>query len=110
MNVSLNKTLESGVVGNPYEIQCLVKAEGVNTSIVSISWTGRNGTFTNDSRLTITPNVSNGTDHISTLQFSYLSENDEGLYECSVDIHGLGTNISTQSTKLENITSKFMCK
>ncbi|XP_065888367.1 uncharacterized protein [Dysidea avara] len=104
VNVSLNKTLESGVVGNPYEIQCLVKAEGVNTSIVSISWTGRNGTFTNDSRLTITPNVSNGTDHISTLQFSYLSENDEGLYECSVDIHGLGTNISTQSTKLENIT------
>ena len=98
-------------MGNPYEIvQCLVKAEGVNASIVSISWIGPNGAITNYTRLTITPTVSNGTNHISTLQFSYLSEDDDGLYECSVDIHGLGTNISSQSTKLENITCKFMCK
>ena len=108
VNVSFNETIKQGYIGEVYEIQCLANSEGTNSSVVSVSWTGPNGTtITNDSRLTITPTVSNGTNHVSTLQFSYLSEGDEGSYKCYVEMDILGTNES-KSYKLENITSKLL--
>ena len=95
-------------VGSPLKIHCSVDtADITNSDDVTISWTGPNGTtITNDSRLTITPTVSNGTNHISTLQFSYLSEDDEGLYECSTSVLGYDEN-KTASVELVNFTSEF---
>ena len=95
-------------VDSPLEICCSVNTAGItNSDDVTIIWTGPNGTtITNDSRLTITPTVSNGTNHISTLQFSYLSEDDEGLYECSTSVLGYDEN-KTASVELVNFTSEF---
>ena len=92
-------------VGDSKEILCVIGTDkGVNPLAVNITWTGPNGTtITNDRRLTITPTVSNGTNHISTLQFSYLSENDEGLYECNGAVLDLN---ETESFSLSNFISK----
>ena len=108
IDVSINSktSLRSGFVGYPYVLQCLVYAEGINSSIVGVRWTGPNGNITNDGRLNITSTVSNGTNHTSTLQFPYLSEDDEGLYECRVEMNILGINKS-ELIKLENFTSEL---
>ena len=97
-------------VDSPLEICCSVNtADITNSDDVTISWTGPIGTtITNDSRLTITPTVSNGTNHISTLNFLYLSEDDEGLYECSTSVLGYDEN-KTASVELVNFTSEFDC-
>ena len=95
------------LVSDPQEMHCSVNTVNItNSDNVTISWTGPNGTtITNDSRLTITPTVSNDTNHISTLQFSYLSEDDEGLYECSTSVLGYDEN-KTASINLTNFTSE----
>jgi len=94
-------------IGSPLKIHCTVNtADHIsNSDDVTISWTRLNGAITNDSRLTIIPTVSNGTNHISTLQFSYLSEDDEGLYECSTTVLGYEEN-KTASVELTNLTSE----
>ena len=52
-----------------------------------ISWMGPGGdTIRNDSRVTISPTVSINNDYISTLEFTYLMEGDEGIYICNVMI------------------------
>ena len=101
------QSVENVIVGDPLEMHCSINtADITNSDNVTISWTGPNGTtITNDSRLTITPTVSNGTNHISTLQFSYLSEDDEGLYECSTSVLGYDEN-KTASVELVNFTSE----
>jgi len=97
-------TLES----RPLEIYCTVDTPDIkNSDDVSISWTGPNGAITNDGRLTITPTVSSSTNHISTLQFSYLREDDEGLYECSTTVLGYEEN-KTASFELMNFTCKLI--
>ena len=40
----------------------------------------------NDSRVTISPTTSSGTNYTSSLQFTYLMEGDEGMYTCNVMI------------------------
>jgi len=95
------------VVGSPLKIFCTVNTVNItNSDDVTISWTGPNGVITNDSRLTITQTVSNGTNHISTLQFSYLSEDDEGLYECNTTVLGYEEN-KTAPDELTNLTSEL---
>ena len=96
-------------LNKPLEIHCSVNtADITNSDDVTISWTGPNGTtITNDSRLNITPTVSNGTNHICTLQFSYLSEDDEGLYECRSSVLGYDGN-KTTSLNLSNFTSELI--
>ena len=92
-------------VSRPLEIYCTIYTPNTaNSDDVTISWTGPNGAITNDGRLTITPTVSNGTNHISTLQFSYLSEDDEGLYECSTTVLGHEEN----KTASVNLTSELV--
>ena len=94
-------------MGGALKIYCIVNTTNItNSDDVTISWTGPNGTITNDDRLTFTPAVSNGTNHISTLQFSYLSEDDEGLYECSTTVLGYEEN-KTASIELTNLTSEL---
>ena len=69
------------LVGHPQKIRCLVDTPVItNPDNVNISWTGPNGAIGNTGRLRITPTFSNGTNHISTLEFSNLNEEDEGLY------------------------------
>ena len=76
------------MVGRPKEIHCTVSTvSGVELSSVMISWIGPGGnTITNDSRVIISPITSLVNDFISTLEFVYLMEGDEGIYTCDVMI------------------------
>ena len=76
------------MVGSPKEIHCTVSTvSGVELSSVMISWMGPGGdTVRNDSRVTISPTASLINDYISTLEFAYLMEGDEGIYTCDVMI------------------------
>ena len=94
------------MVGSPQHIQCTVSTvSGVELSSVMISWMGPGGdTITNDSRVTINPTSGSGNNYISSLQFMYLMERDEGTYECNVMI--LETNGSS-SVKMINLMGKL---
>ena len=95
------------MVGSPQDIHCTVgTVDGVEFSTVLISWTRPGGdTITNDSRVTISPTTSSGNDYISTLQFAYLMEGDEGMYTCNVMI--LETSASN-SIEIVNLISKYL--
>ena len=103
----LSKSSDKPSLGVSYEIHCTAYTdEMINPNNATLSWTGPNGTITNDSRLIITPTISNGTSHASTLQFSYLSESDEGEYSCNLVM--FGTELSgSESFELQNFTGKF---
>ena len=75
-------------MGSPQDIQCIVSTvSGVELSSVMISWMGPGGeSITNDSRVTISPTTSSGNNYTSILQFTYLMREDEGSYNCKVDI------------------------
>ena len=98
-------------MSKPFEIYCTIYTPNTtNSDDVTISWTGPNGVITNDGRLNITPTVSNGTNHTSTLQFSCISEDDKGLYECSTTVLDYEEN-KTASVDLTNHPSELvMCK
>ena len=74
--------IQEAMVGSPLMIQCTVSTvNGVESSSVMISWMGPGGdTITSDSRVTI----SGTTGLMSTLNFMYLMEGDEGTYTCNV--------------------------
>ena len=76
------------MVGSPQDIQCIVSTvSGVESSSVIISWMGPGGeSITNDSRVTISPTTSSGSNYTSSLQFTYLMEGDERIYTCTVMI------------------------
>ena len=97
--------IQGAMVGSPQYIQCIVSTvSGVELSSVMISWMGPGGeSITNDSRVTISPTTSSGNNYTSSLQFTYLTEGDEGMYTCNVMI--LETNISN-AFKLKNLLSK----
>ena len=80
--------IQGAMVGSPQDIQCIVSTvSGVELSLVMISWIGPGGeSITNDSRVTISPTTSNGSNYTSSLQFTYLMEGDEGMYTCGVMI------------------------
>ena len=108
----INITLPSGpiqgaMVGSPQDIQCIVSAvSGVQLSSVMISWMGPGGeSVTDDSRVTISPTTSSGNNHISTLNFAYLMEGDEGMYTCNVMI--LETSASDH-INMQHLTGKLM--
>jgi len=81
-------SIQGAIVGSPQEIHCTVSTvNGVELSSVMISWMGPGGdTITNDSRVTISQTTSIRNDFISTLEFLYLTEGDEGTYTCNVMI------------------------
>ena len=95
------------MVGSPQDIQCIVSTvSGVKLSSVMISWIGPGGeSITNDSRVTISPTTSSGSNYTSSLQFTYLMEGDEGTYTCNVMI--LETSMS-RSIKINNLASKHI--
>ena len=59
----------------------------------------------NDSRVTISPTTSSGNTYTSSLQFTYLLQNDEGIYTCNIII--LQT-ISSESVEIQSITCKLL--
>ena len=105
ITVDVHGTMENLTVGDPYKIQCEVYTDQiVNSSIVDITWIGPdNDTMVLDSRLNIT-SISTGHYHTSTLQFSYLSEDDEGLFTCNVTVL---SNTESGSFKVDELSSKF---
>ena len=81
-------SIQGAIVGSLQEMHCTIgTVGGVELSSVMISWMGPGGdTIRNDSRVTISPIVSVNNDYISTLEFTYLMEGDEGIYTCEVMI------------------------
>ena len=97
--------IQGAMIGSPQDIRCIVSTvSGVELSSVMISWMGPGGeSITNDSRVTISPTTSSGSNFTSSLQFTYLMEGDEGLYTCNGII--LETN-GTKSVDLNNLIGK----
>ena len=92
------------MVGSPQVLICTVNTvDGVESNLVTINWIGPKGSYTNNNRVTIemdreeeqmgeAPLYSNT--YNSTLQFAYLMEGDEGMYNCSVTILDTVNSIS----------------
>ena len=101
-------SIQGDMVGSEQEVHCTVgTVSGVEMDSVMISWTGPGGdAITTDSRVTISATTSSGNDYISTLQFAYLMEGDEGMYTCSVMI--LETSASG-SIMIQNLVGKDCC-
>ena len=93
--------IQGAMVGSPQTIQCTVNTvSGVESSSVMITWMGPRGdTITIDSRV----NIGGSSGLMSTLNFTYLMEGDEGTYACNVMI--LETSGSA-SVDLETLTSE----
>ena len=99
-------SIQGGMVGSPQEIHCTVSTVGgVEPHLVLISWIGPGGdTIRNDSRVTINPIISINNDYISTLDFTYLMEGDEGIYTCEVMILEA---TASDFIEIRNLTGKF---
>ena len=99
--------IQGAMVGSPQVINCTVSTvSGVESSSVMISWMGPGGSsIVNDSRVTISPTTSSGNTYTSSLQFTYLMEEDVGNYTCNVMI--LETN-GLQSVELQSILCKLI--
>ena len=97
-------------VGRPHEISCTLNTgKTLNHTELDISWTGPNGVIMNDSsRITVIPATSDGHTHTSTLQFSYLSEEDENTsYSCMASLFGEQESLFKSLTMI-NIASKSL--
>lgn len=102
-SVTVRNSPQGAIVGDPLDIQCtaVVTFNGVEPNSVLFRWSGPTGYFIkNDSRVTIGATIASSSTFISTLQFSYLMEGDEGSYTCNVMI--LRTTES-KITKLERL-------
>ena len=96
-------------VGRPHEINCsLYTGKVANSDNVSISWIGPNGVITNEStRMSVIPTTSDGHIHTSTLQFSYIREEDENTsYNCTASLSGEHESLSKSFT-INNLISKL---
>ena len=94
--------IQGTMVGSPLMVQCTVSDHDVESGSVMISWMGPRGdTITSGSRVTIS-----GTGSISTLNFAYLMEGDEGTYTCIV-MSSTGTR-RAESVVIETLTGKEM--
>ena len=97
-------------MGDPHEIQCTVYTDKViNANITDITWIGpSNNTIVTDNRVIIvnaTTSISADNNHTSTLQFIYLTEEDQGMYTCRVAI--LNNYTDSELFELEDFSSKF---
>ena len=96
-------------MGRPHEINCtLYTGKVVNSDNVSISWNGPYGDIANESgRITVIPTISDGHIHTSTLQFSYISEEDEDTsYNCTASLSGEHELLS-ESFTMGNLTGEL---
>ena len=86
ITISPPDNIEEAMVGSPQVINCTVSTvSGVESNLVMINWAGPDGNFIiSDSRVIIIPPTSSGNTYNSSLQFTYLLEEDEGMYTCNV--------------------------
>ena len=100
------------MVGSPQVLMCTVNTvDGVESNLVTINWRGPKGSYINNSRVTIEMEREQlmgeaslySSTYNSTLQFAYLMEGDEGIYNCSVTILDT-TNL--QSLVMGSLSSK----
>lgn len=94
-NVSIT-VLNTQTVGSELSLQCDATTVRGITSSTEIVWM-RNGMAIeemNNSRINISPTDSNGNNYTSVLQFSYLGEDDENEYTCTVTILDTSTSES----------------
>ena len=107
VSITPSGPIQGAMVGSPQDIQCTVSTvSGVELSSVMISWMGPGGdTIRNDSRVTISPTSGSGNNYTSILQFMYLMEGDEGIYECGVMILETSRRSTTEMT---NIIGKLL--
>ena len=105
VSITPSGPIQGAMVGSPEDIQCTVSTvSGVELSSVMIRWMGPGGdTIRNDSRVTISPTSGSGNNFISTLQFTYLKEGEDGTYSCEVSIQE--TNASA-IVELNDLTGK----
>ena len=98
--------IQGAMVGGPQDIQSTVgTVEGVELSAIVISWTVPGGdAITPDSRVTISATTSSGNDYISTLQFAYLMEGDEGMYTGNVMILEA---TASQTVEIQSLTGRY---
>ena len=106
--ISPSSSIQEAVVGRSQAIDCIVNTvSGVELSSVMISWMGPDGNLiTDSSRIIIHPVTSSGNNYISSLNFIYLTERDEGTYTCNVMIL---ENIQTNQVEMNNFTCKYIC-
>ena len=88
VTISPSGPIQGAMVGSPQVINCTVSTvSGVESNSVIISWMGPGGDpITTDCRVIITPTTFHGNTYISSLQFDYLLQGDEGNYTCNVMI------------------------
>jgi len=95
------------LVGRPYKISCPVFVSSELNP--TFTWTGPNGVITDDGRLIVVTDISNDNASTSSVQFSYLKEDDEGSYRCDVTVFGYNYNYSTSlSVELNNLTGLYV--
>ena len=80
--------VQGTMVGSPQLLNCTVSTViGVDPSIVMISWLGPGGSpITSNTRITIDQTTSGNDEYTSSLEFTYLMEDDQGSYTCNVTI------------------------
>ena len=103
-----------GEVGRPYKASCTAyTSKAVNSDYVNISWIGPDGVIANDSsRITVIPTTSTSEryNHTSTLQFSYISEEDENTsYNCTASLSSGDHEPLSKSFTMNILTCKLAC-
>ena len=114
--MSVTAVDDNPTVGKSFSVECnLTVAKSIAGSVdiiwrvndsdnVSISWIGPDDVI--NSRITVTPTTSDGYIHTSTLQFSYISEEDENTsYSCTPSLSG-DHELLSKSFIMTNLTSK----
>ena len=107
ITLSPSGPIQEAMVGSPQMIQCAVSAvSGVESSSVMINWMGPRGdTITSDCRMTITPTTSSDNTYISSIQFIYLKQGDEGTYTCNIIKDGANRS---ESFEIETLAGKIL--
>ncbi|XP_065920487.1 uncharacterized protein [Dysidea avara] len=100
-NVSAAVLDDQKIVGNPLSLQCNTTTVSGIPSKVQIEWMINDTTIVNDDRRNVT-NTTNDNGCTSTLHFSYLTEDDNGLYTCVVKIPGTNPETVSQSIELRD--------
>ena len=92
-------------MGTNQEIHCTASTvSGILLNAVRVTWTGPGGeVITNNSRVTINPTMVDGNNFISTLDFAYLMEDDNGTYTCNVMILEAGASDFIEINRLSGM-------
>ena len=115
VTISPSDPIQGAMVGSPQVFLCTVNTvNGVESSLVTISWIGPEGYLTNNSRITtkmewMEYQIEEHTVkyYSSTLHFNYLMEGDVAIYTCNVAI--LQT-VNFQTTEIKSVTGKYIAR